>query len=398
MNYKKDFPIFENYRNLVYLDSAATSQKPKSVINSIKDFYEKENANVHRGIYTLSEQATQKYSETREAVAKFINAESKEIVFTKNTTESINILARTINQLIESGRDEMVLTGMEHHSNLVPWQQFALKNNFKLKFIPVTENFELDYEKAKELITEKTALVSFIHVSNVFGTINDAKSLIKVAKQKGALTILDAAQSIQHMKIDVKNLDCDFLAFSGHKMFAPLGIGVLYGKKEFLDKIQPLSFGGGMIQRVSHEESVFSETPEKFEAGTQNVAGAIALAEAIKYIKEIGFEKIQEQEEELLDYALEKLSSIEKIEIYNPGKEKSIGVISFNIEGVHPHDVAEILNENNVAIRAGHHCCMPLMKQLGISGTCRASFSIYNSKEDVDKLVEGLKKVKEVFK
>ncbi|MEK6817574.1 MAG: SufS family cysteine desulfurase [Nanoarchaeota archaeon] len=416
MNFKKDFPIFEKNPDLVYLDSASTSQKPKQVINSITAFYENENANIHRGVYDLSEEASRKYKESREIIAKFINAKPEEIIFTRNTTESINFLSYTLKNLISKAnsgkifinsssgksqiqeKNEIVLTEMEHHSNLIPWQQFAKKNDFKLKFIPITKNYELDYKKAKEIINKKTAILAFSHVSNVFGTENDAKKLINLAKNNGALTIVDAAQSAPHIKINVKKIDCDFLAFSGHKMFGPTGIGVLYGKQELLENLPPFLFGGGMINSVSYEDAGWAEIPEKFEAGTPNIEGAIALGEAIKYFEKISFENIKEHEKKIFGYALEKLKTLKNIIIYNPGINKSFSVISFNIKGVHPHDVASILNEYHIAIRAGHHCCMPLMKKLGISGTCRASFSIYNTKEDVDKLVLGLKKVQEIFK
>ena len=398
MDAKKDFTIFEKNPNLVYLDSAATSQKPTVVINSLKDFYENENANIQRGIYDLSEQATKKYNEARLTIANFINAKPNEIIFTRNTTESINFLSNTLKEILPESKDEIVLTEMEHHSNLVPWQQFAKKHNMKLKFIPITENYELDYEKAKELITEKTALLAITHASNVFGTINNIKELTNLAKQHQALTIVDAAQSAPHLNIDVKDLDCDFLAFSSHKTYGPLGLGVLYGKQELLEKLPPFLFGGGMIQTVSYEDTTFAELPEKFEAGTPNIGPTIAFAEAIRYIEKLGFENIQDYETELKSYALEKLNQLDNITIYHPKNKPSAPVISFNLHNIHPHDIASILNDHNIAIRAGHHCCMPLMKKLGISGTCRASFSIYNTKEDVDKLVEGLKKVQEVFK
>ncbi len=398
MNFKKDFPIFEKNKKLVYLDSASTSQKPKEVIESIKNFYESENANIHRGVYNLSENATEKYNQSRKKTAEFINADEKEIIFTKNTTESINLLSRTIKPLLEKGKNEIVLTEMEHHSNLVPWQKFAEENNFKLKFIPITSNYELDYNEAEKLINEKTALVSLTHISNVFGTINDIKKIISLSKVKKALSIIDAAQSIVHKKIDVKELECDFLAFSSHKMFGSFGLGVLYGKEKYLVNMEPLFYGGGMIDLVSYEKATFRDHPEKFEAGTQNISGVIALEESINYINKIGLENIKTYETDLLKYALEKLKSLDKIIIYNPGKEKSSAIISFNLKNIHPHDVASILNNYNIAIRAGHHCCMPLMKKLNITGTCRISFSIYNSKEDVDKLIEGLKKVQEVFR
>lgn len=395
---KKDFPIFQSHPKLVYLDSASTSQKPKQVIESITDFYETSNANINRGIYTLSEQATQKYDKARAVIAKFINSDTKEIVFTKNTTESINILCHRILPLLEKGKNEIVLTEMEHHSNLVPWQQFAKAHNFKLKFIPITDNYELDYEAARKIIGKKTALLAVTHVSNVFGIVNDIKQLISLAKANNAITVIDAAQSVPHMKVDVKDLDCDFLAFSSHKTYGPLGIGILYGKKELLDQLSPLLFGGGMINTVTYQDATWAELPEKFEAGTQNIAEAVALGTAIEYLEKIGFDKIQEYEQDILEYALEQLKTLDNITIYNPGAEKSLPVISFNLSDIHPHDTASILNDSNIAIRAGHHCCMPLMKKLGITGTCRASFSIYNTKEDVDKLITGLKKVQEVFR
>jgi cysteine desulfurase/selenocysteine lyase len=397
-NFKKDFPIFDNHPDLVYLDSGATSQRPKQVIGSLKNFYEKENANIHRGVYTLSEEATEKYNLARKKVADFLNADQKEIVFTRNTTESLNLLANTLKPLIQGGKDEILLSEMEHHSNLVPWQHFAKENNMKLKFIPLTENYELDYKKAKELISDKTAVLSVTHISNVLGTVNNIKELISSSRNSGAISIIDAAQSIQHVKIDVQELDCDFLVFSSHKMLGPTGIGILYGKKPHLDNMEPLFFGGGMISSVSYEESTWSDLPEKFEAGTQNIAESIALGAAIDYIEKIGFNKIQEHESDLTNYALKELGKLENIEIYNPGANKSSAIISFNLKGIHPHDVAEILNDNDIAIRAGHHCCMPLMKKLNLQGTCRASFSIYNNKEDIDKLVKGLKKCQEVFR
>ena len=398
MNVKEDFPIFRNHKNLVYLDSAATSQKPVQVIEALKKFYENENANIHRGVYNLSEITTEKYDNSRKIIADFINASPEEIIFTRNTTESINFLSYTIKEILPEGKDEIVLTEMEHHSNLVPWQQFAKRNNLKLKFIPITENYELDYKKAKELINNKTIILAVTHASNVLGTVNDVKSLIEFAKEKNALTIIDAAQSVPHMKINVKELDCDFLAFSGHKIYGPLGIGVLYGKQELLEELSPFLTGGGMIDNVSYEKTSFAEPPKKFEAGTPNIEGAIVLGESIKYFEGLGINNIENYEKELLEYALEKLNLVNGVEIYNPGKEKSISVISFNLKGIHPHDVASILNDENIAIRAGHHCCMPLMKKLGISGTCRISLAVYNTKEDIDKLINGLKKVQEVFR
>tara|TARA_Y100000310_G_scaffold337561_1_gene424920 strand:+ start:610 stop:1815 length:1206 start_codon:yes stop_codon:yes gene_type:complete len=398
MTYKNDFPIFNKHKDLVYLDSAATSQRPKTVIDSLTNFLEKENANIHRGIYTLSEQAMLRYNETRETIAEFINASKEEIVFTKNTTESINLLASTIKSIIPEGKNEILLTEMEHHSNLVPWQQLSKRTNMKLKFIKLKEDFTLDLEDAKEKITDKTAILSTTHISNVLGTINPVKELINLAKQKNVLTIIDAAQSVAHKKIDVKDLDCDFLVFSSHKIFGPTGIGVLYGKSELLNKLPPYQFGGGMIKVVTYEDATFLKSPEKFEAGTQNIGEAIALGEAIKYIKETGIENIEKYEKELLAYTLEKLNTIKEIKIYNPGLDKSSSIISFNLGKIHPHDIAQVLNEHNIAIRAGHHCCMPLMNQLKTQGTARISLSIYNNKQDIDKLITALKKAQEIFK
>tara|TARA_Y100000310_G_scaffold286519_1_gene310794 strand:- start:19904 stop:21097 length:1194 start_codon:yes stop_codon:yes gene_type:complete len=394
---KTNFPIFENHPDLIYLDSASTSQRPKQVIDSLTNFYEKENANVSRGVYILSEESTKKYNDARKKVERFLNSNEKEIIFTKSSTESINLLASIIKSIIPEGRDEIILSEMEHHSNLIPWQEFAKKYNFKLRFIPIMRDYTLDYKKLKELITDKTAIVSIIHASNVFGVVNDVEKIIKLSKEKGAISIIDAAQSIQHMKIDVKDLDCDFLVFSAHKMFGPMGIGVLFGKKDLLQKLTPYQFGGGMINSVEYDRSTFADLPEKFEAGTQNIAGAISLGVAIDYLEDIGFENIQKHEKELLEYALVKMETLDKIKIYHSNFEKSVGIISFNLEGIHPHDVASILSEYNISIRSGHHCCMPLIKKLGIQGTCRISLSVYNSKEDIDKLVDGLKKVLEVF-
>ena len=401
--FKKDFPIFKNLPKLVYLDSAATSQRPKIVVDALKNFYEKENANIHRGIYTLSEDATKNYELVRKKIANFINSNADEIIFTKNATEGFNLLANTIKELISKDKNEIVLTDMEHHSNLLPWQNFAKKYKFKLKFIPLTKNYELDYDKAKELINKKTAIISFTFVSNVLGTINDAQKLISLANTQKAMTIIDASQAIQHFKINVKKLNCDFLVFSSHKMMGPTGVGVLYGKKKLLEKMPPFLVGGGTIDSVDYENAVYLDPPRKFEAGTQNFADVIALGNSIDYLKQIGFDKIQKHESELFEYALEKLHKIKDIKIYNPGKNKSAPVISFNLQDIHPHDIAHILNDYNIAIRAGHHCCMPLIKKLGIlgtckvSGVCRASLSIYNTKEDINKLITALKKTQEIF-
>lgn len=394
---KSDFPIFKNNQGLIYLDNAATSQKPKQVIKAITDFYEKDNSNVERGLYTLAERGQKKYDESRKVVAKFIGAKKEEVIFTKNTTESINLLSYTLSKLFKKGKNEIVVTEMEHHANFIPWQQMAKRHGFKFKVIKLKDDFTLDMEDAKMKVTNKTAVLAFTHVSNALGSINNIGFLLKLAKSKNAFTVIDSAQSISHIKTNVKKLDCDFLAFSGHKMLGPLGAGVLYGKKELLDKLSPFKFGGGMIRKVTSESSEWADTPRKFEAGTLNASDAIGLAEAIKYLEKIGLDNIHSWIKELTEYALKKLNELEGIEIYNPGIENSAGVISFNLKGVHPHDVSEILNSEKIAIRGGHHCAMPLMKSLGIHGTSRISFSFYNTFEDIDKTIEVLKKIQKKF-
>ena len=394
---KKDFPIFGNNKRLVYLDSTATSQKPEQVIDFVRDFYRKGYANIHRGVYRLSEKATELYFKSKKIIADFINAEPEEIIYTGNTTESLNLLAYTISSLIKKGKNEIVLTEMEHHSNLIPWQQLAKRNKMKLKFIKIKADYTLDLKDAKKKITDKTAIVSLTHVSNSLGTINNVGEIVALGKKRGAITIIDAAQSVPHMRVDVKAIGCDFLAFSGHKILGPTGIGVLYGRKELLEKLSPFNFGGEMIKRVTRKNASWADVPMKFEAGTPNISGAIGLGMAIKYIQKIGIENIEEWEKTLLEYALSKLQDVEGIKIYNAGLSKSSGIISFNLKKIHPHDVAQLLDEKGIAIRAGHHCNMPLMKKLGISGTCRASFYVYNTLEDVDALVSALKKIREKF-
>ena len=396
--WKKDFPLFENHPQLVYLDTAATSQRPQCVIDALTQFTEFDNANIHRGIYTLSEAATEKYEAARKKIAEFIHAKTEEIVFTKNATESINLIAYSIRDLIPKEKDEIVVSEMEHHSNLIPWQQFCKRNNMKLKIIPITDNYELDYAEAEKIINKRTAIVAASHVSNVFGTVNDVTKICTLARKHNALSVIDGAQSIAHLSVDVKKIDCDFFAFSSHKMLGPFGVGILYGKKTLLEQLPPFLFGGGMIERVNYLDATFAQVPEKFEAGTPPIAEAIALGAAVDYLKNIGMETIEKYEGGLLAYALEELGKIHEITLYKPGVGKSVAVVSFNLKEIHPHDAAEVLNDKGIAIRAGHHCCMPLMKKLRISGTCRASFSLYNTKEDVDKLIIGLKKVLEVFR
>ena len=398
-NLKKDFPILEN-KNIAYLDSGATTQKPKQVIEAIKKFYETSNANPHRGTYGLSIEATEIYESTRTKIAKFINVKHREeIIFSKNATESLNLIAYSYGMNNLKKDDEVVISIMEHHSNLVPWQKVTKVTNSKLKYMYINENYELSDEEIENKITDRTKIVGITHISNVLGTINNVKKIIEYAHKKGAIVIVDASQSIPHMKIDVQDLDADFLVFSGHKMLAPLGVGVLYGKKELLEKMTPFIMGGDMIEYVYEQDTIFAELPNKFEAGTQNVEGVVGLGAAIDYIESIGYDKIQEIEKEVVLYAKQELSKLDYLTLYMTSNEdKHSSVISFNINGVHPHDVASILDSVGVCVRSGNHCAQPLMRFLGIDSTCRASFYLYNTKEDVDSLVNGLNKAYEMFK
>lgn len=398
MNFKDEFPILQE-RKISYLDSGATTQKPQCVIDAIESYYKECNANPHRGAYSLSIEATEKYESTRGKIAKFINAKNREeIIFSKNATESLNLIAYSYGLDNLKKDDEVVLSIMEHHSNLVPWQYVTEKTNSKLKFMYINKDYELSKEEIESKITDKTKVVGITHVSNVLGTINNVKEIIKYAHKKGAVVIVDASQSIPHMKIDVQDLDADFLVFSGHKMFAPLGIGVLYGKKELLNKMTPFLMGGDMIEYVYEQNTTFAPLPNKFEAGTQNVEGVIGLGSAIDYIEKIGYKEIQNVEEAITKYAVNELSKLDFLELYiTPHLENHSTVISFNIKGVHPHDVASILDSNGVCVRSGNHCAQPLLRYLGMDSTCRASFSIYNTKEDVDNLVEALKKAYKMF-
>ena len=396
---KEDFPILKN-RDMAYLDSGATTQKPQKVLDAVESFYEHENANPHRGAYSLSIEATEAYESTRGKIAKFINARyPEEIIFSKNATESLNLLAYSYGLDNLEKEDEVVISIMEHHSNLVPWQYVTNKTGSTLKYMYINDNFEIPDEEIENKITEKTKIVGITHISNVLGTINNIKKIIKYAHKKGAIVIVDASQSIPHMKIDVQDLDADFLVFSGHKMLAPLGIGVLYGKKELLQKMKPFLMGGDMIEYVYEQKTTFAPLPNKFEAGTQNVEGVIGLGAAIDYINEIGYDKIAEVEKELTEYAREKLSKLDYLDLYlTPNKGNHSSVFSFNIKGVHPHDVASILDTENVYVRSGNHCAQPLLRSLGIDSTCRASLYFYNTKEDIDKLVHGLDKAYDMFK
>lgn len=386
-----------------YLDSAASSLTPNVVIEAMNDYYTNFRSNVHRGMYKTAGEATERYEAVRGLVAKFLNASTpEEIVFTKGTTESLNLLATSLGRTLGPG-DEVVLTEMEHHANLVPWQEAAKRHGFVLKFIPLTKEYRLDMEAARSLITTKTKAVSIVHASNVLGTVNPAKELAVLAHAVGAVFILDAAQSVPHMKVDVHDLDCDFLAFSAHKAYGPTGVGVLYGKKALLEKMEPAQYGGDMIREVKYEASTWNDAPMKFEAGTPNIAGVIGLGAAISYLATIGMDTIEAHDRDLTAYALEKLSVIEGVRIIGPvpgttGSGERIGAISFEVAGAHPHDLATLFDREGVAVRGGHHCAMPLMNKLGITGTCRASFGIYNGKEDVDALVEAIEKAKRTLK
>ena len=395
---KKDFPLLEN-RDIAYLDSGATTQKPKQVIEAIEKYYKNNNANPHRGAYSLSIEATEQYENTRTKIAEFINAKHREeIIFSKNATESLNLIAYSYGIEKLKKDEEVVISIMEHHSNLVPWQKVTKKTGSKLKYMYINENYEIPDEEIENKITEKTKIVGITHVSNVLGTINNIKKIIKYAHKKGAIVIVDASQSIPHIKIDVQDLNADFLVFSGHKMLAPLGIGVLYGKREILNNMTPFLMGGDMIEYVYEQETTFAPLPNKFEAGTQNVEGVIGLGAAIDYIQKIGYDKIQEKENEIIKYARQELSKLNYLKLYlTPNSQNHSSVISFNINGVHPHDVASILDSENVCVRSGNHCAQPLMRFLGIDSTCRASFYFYNTKEDVDKLVTALNKAYKMF-
>ncbi|EHK4066596.1 cysteine desulfurase [Listeria monocytogenes] len=399
---RADFPILAqeiNEKPLAYLDNAATSQKPKQVIEALTHYYEFDNANVHRGVHTLAARATDAYESARGKVAKFIHArEVAEIIFTRGTTSAINLVVDSYAEAnIEAG-DEIVISYLEHHSNLIPWQQLAKRKGAVLKYIELEEDGTISVEQAKKTIGEKTKIVALAHVSNVLGTITPIKEIAAIAHQFGAVILVDGAQAVPHMEVDVVDLDADFYAFSGHKMMAPTGIGALYGKHELLDAMEPTEFGGEMIDFVELYDSTWKELPWKFEAGTPIIGGAIALGAAIDYLAEVGLANIHAHEQALASYAIEEMSKIEGITIYGPkDASKRCGLVTFNLEGAHPHDIATILDEDGVAIRAGHHCAQPLMKWLDVSSTARASFYIYNTKEEIDALIDGLKLTKEYF-
>lgn len=386
---KSEFPIFKN-RKLTYLDSASTSQKPKVVLDAMKNVYENSNANVHRALYDLGSESTELYESSRELVAKFINANSsKEIIFTSGATASINLLAYSIGSQLKED-DEVLISHMEHHANIVPWQQLVKRTGIKLKYLPLTDSGEIDLSKSSELITAKTKIVSITHMSNVLGTINPIKEIAKLTKMVGAVFIVDGAQSVSHMPVNVQDLECDFLVFSGHKMLGPTGVGVLWGKFELLNDLDPFLSGGEMIEKVTLEESTWNEVPYKFEAGTPNYVQAIGLGAAVKFLSKIGMENIHKYEKELTSYAVEKLQSIPNLNIHGSPKNRG-SVISFNIDNIHPQDLAQFLNEDNICIRVGHHCAQPLLETLNETSTARASFYIYNDFSDIDKLVDSIK-------
>lgn len=399
---RKHFPVLNQEINghpLVYLDSAATSQKPQQVIDAIRNYYEHDNSNVHRGVHTLGNRATEGYEGARDKVRTFINATSREeIIFTRGTTTSLNIVAQSYGRANVGEGDEIVITHMEHHSNIIPWQQLAKEKGATLKYIDLEADGTLSLEKAREVITEKTKIVAIMHVSNVLGTMNPIQEITEIAHANGAVMVVDGAQAAPHMKVDVQKLDCDFYAFSGHKMGGPTGIGVLYGKKELLEQMEPVEFGGEMIDFVGLYESTWKELPWKFEGGTPIIAGAIGLGAAIDYLEEIGLDHIERHEHELAAYAMKRMSEVEGLTIYGPlDPEKRAGLVTFNLNDVHPHDLATVLDMHGIAVRAGHHCAQPLMKWLDVSATARASFYIYNTEEDVDRLVDGLRIAKEYF-
>ncbi|WP_301358041.1 cysteine desulfurase [Enterococcus spodopteracolus] len=399
---RQDFPILfqeVNDEPLVYLDNAATTQKPKQVLATMTHYYSANNANVHRGVHTLAERATHDYEAAREKVRRFLNAqETAEILFTRGTTTSLNWVAQSYGDAFVKAGDEIVISYMEHHSNIIPWQQLAKRTGATLKYIELTEEGFLDLEHATSIITEKTKIVSVAHASNVLGVINPIQELAAIVHEKGGILVVDGAQSAPHIKIDVQSLDCDFFAFSGHKMCATTGTGVLYGKRKWLEQMEPVEFGGEMIDFVGLQDSTWKELPWKFEAGTPNIAGVIALGAAIDYLESIGLAGIHQYEEELVSYVIPKLQAIEGLTIYGPkDPAHRTGVISFNLENLHPHDVATALDMEGVAVRAGHHCAQPLLKYLGVAATARASFYIYNTKADADRFVQAILATKEFF-
>ena len=398
---RKDFPILKTFvhgKPLCYLDNAATTQKPQIVIATIVNYYTQLNSNVHRGVHFLSEVATKAYEDSRIKIQKFINAKSeKEIIFTKGTTDSINLVAQSYGRSVLKEGDEIILSAMEHHSNIVPWQLIAKEKKAVIKVIPVTDKGDLIIDEYKKLLSTRTKIVSVVYVSNSLGTINDVETIIALAHERKIPVLLDAAQAVNHLPVDVQKLDCEFLAFSGHKLYGPTGVGVLYGKKELLDSMPPYQGGGDMISKVTFEETTFNSLPYKFEAGTPNIAGAIGFGSAIDYLNTISIKNIAEHEHEILEYATEEISRINGLRIIGQSDNKC-SLISFVLDNVHPHDVGTFLDFEGIAIRTGHHCTQPLMDRYGVPATSRASFALYNTKQEVDILAAGIKKVIEVFK
>ncbi|MFH1508860.1 MAG: SufS family cysteine desulfurase [bacterium] len=393
---KNDFPIFNSHKDLIYFDTAATSQKPSTVIDAEKKYYEEFNANVHRGVYSISENATAAFEDTRAKIAEFIGGvKPEEVIFTKGTTESINLVVSTWGEENIKEGDEIIVSELDHHSNLVPWQQLSKRKKAVLKIVPIKPDFILDLEKFKEMSSEKTKIVSLSHVSNTLGTVVPVDEIIKSAKEVGAKILLDGAQAIPHLQVNVKYLDVDFYVFSAHKALGPTGVGVLYAKKEILEVMPPYQFGGSMISEVSEEESEWSELPWKFEAGTPNIAGVITFAKSLEYLQNIGLEKIKQHELELVDYFLEKSKEIQELKVYLP-KDKNLrtGTFLFSFADIHPHDLSSLLNEKGIAIRSGHHCAKLVMNCLNTPAAARLSFYLYNTKEEIDKLIEALKEIK----
>ena len=397
---REDFPILKKKvhgKNLVYLDNAATTQKPVQVLNKLEEYYNTMNANIHRGVHALSQQATEEFEGARIQIKQFINALGKnQIIFTRGTTESINLVASSFGRAHIKEGDEVIISHLEHHSNIVPWQLLCKEKNAKLRIIPINDNGELIYEEFEKLVNEKTKFISIVYVSNSLGTVNDAKRIINYAHQFNVPVLVDAAQAVNHIKVDVQDLDCYFLAFSGHKIYGPTGIGALYGKVELLEAMPPYQGGGDMISKVTFEETTYNELPHKFEAGTPDIAGAIGLGAAIEYVSKLGIENIREHETSLLEYATKRVSEVPGLRIIGKAREKT-SVLSFVLDNIHPHDIGTFLDFEGVAIRTGHHCTQPVMQRFKIPATSRASFAMYNKKDEIDVLVNGLKKIIEVF-
>lgn len=392
---RDQFPVLKRQiygKPYVYLDNAATTQKPLSVINRLKDYYEMENSNIHRGVHFLSQEATTSFEQARKEIATFLNAAgSSEIIFTKGTTESINLVASSFGNIFLGKDDEILITWMEHHSNIVPWQLLCSRTGAKLKVCPITQSGEMIMETFEQLLNERTKLVAVTHISNALGTINPVKEIIAKAHEAGAVVLIDGAQAVSHMKVDVQDLDCDFYCFSGHKIYGPMGIGVLYGKEALLEKMPPYQGGGEMISTVTFEETTFNQLPFKFEAGTPNVSGVLGLGAALQWVNDLGFDEISRHENDLLAYGAEKLGQIEGMKFYGQAARKA-GVISFNLEGIHPYDAGTLMDKFGVAVRTGHLCTQPLVDFFGIPGFIRASFAVYNSRQEIDMLADAIKK------